>query len=263
MTTNEPLNAIERSFRDAVCEEVTLVQSGIERYIVNSPFHFEDGDHFVVLLKRIDGDWTLTDEGHTFMHLSYDVPQFDQGNRWSIIERALAGSGVENSDGEILLPVPGEDFGDALFTFLQALTRVSDVTYLSREHVRNTFMEDFKSLIIDTGSTGRFEIELDYHSPLHDPELNYPVDARINGSADRPALVFAVGNNDQCRDATIILNRWESWGERFHSVAIFRDQTEISRTVLARFSDVVDNQYSSLDSARERLDSYLSDALRH
>lgn len=263
MTTNEHSNVIERSFRDAVCEEVTLVQSGLDRYIVNAPFHFEDGDHFVVLLKRISGEWALSDEGHTFMHLSYDVPQFDQGNRWSIIERVLTGSGVENRDGEIFLPIPGQEFGDALFTYLQTLTRVSDISYLSRELVRNTFMEDFRSFMIETGSKGDYQVELDFHNSAHDPELRYPVDAYINGGTERPALAFAIGNNDQCRDATIILNRWENWGESFHSIAVFRDQTDISRTVLARFSDVVDNQYSSLDSARERLESYLADALKH
>lgn len=261
MNSSEQSRMIERSFKDAVCEEVSLVQSGLERYIVHSPFHFEDGDHFVVLLKRSVGEWVLSDEGHTFMHLSYDMPQFDRGSRWEIIERLLAASGANNRDGEILLPVLEDNFGNALFTYLQTLTRISDTSFLSREQVRNTFIEDFRTFMIETGSTGDYHVELDFHNTAHDLELRYPVDAYIKGSTDRPALAFAIGNNDQCRDATIILNRWETWGESFHSIAVFRDQTDISRTVLARFSDVVENQYSSLDSARDRLDGYLADAL--
>jgi hypothetical protein len=193
------------------------------------------------------------------MHVSYDVPEFDRGSRRAIIDRVLAGLGVEDAQGELRLRIPAGRFGDALFSYLQAITRITDVSFLARERVRTTFLEDFRELV--QGAAPNREVKFTFTHPVHDREGRYPVDAYVNGTAGRQILAFAISNDDQCRDATITLYRWESWGERFHPVAVFRDQTEINRVVLARFSDVAERQFSSLETARERLPSYLSDLL--
>ncbi len=250
---------IESAFKSSVCEEVELVSEGIDRYLVHVPFTFEDGDHFVVLLKRENGHWLLTDEGHTYLHLSYDVPDFDRGTRRAIVDRVLAGLGMEDVEGELRLRIPERRYGDALFSYLQAITRITDVTFLNRERVRSTFFEDFQEVVREAAH--QRHVEFGYAHPIHDPEKRYPVAARVNGTTARQVLMFAIGNDEQCRDATITLYRWESWGERFHPVAVFRDQTEINRMVLARFSDVAERQFSSLETARERLARYLEDVL--
>lgn len=251
---------IEREFKASVCEGVEVVSEGLNRYLVHVPFTFEDGDHFVVLLKQENGHWLLTDEGHTFMHVSYDVPEFDRGSRRSIVDRVLAGLGIEDREGELRLRIPESRYGDALFSYLQAITRITDVSFLNRERVRATFSEDFQELVRQAALNR--EVQFGYAHPIHDQEGRYSVDARINGTTGRQVLMFAISNDEQCRDATITLYRWESWGERFHPVALFRDQTEINRMVLARFSDVAERQFSSLETARERLARYLEELLR-
>lgn len=248
---------IERAFKESVCEEVELAAEGIDRYLVHVPFTFDDGDHYVILLKRDDGQWVLSDEGHTFMHVSYDVPEFDRGTRRSIVDRVLAGLGIEDQQGELRLRIPEGKYGDALFSYLQAITRITDISFLKRERIRTTFVEDFQELVKEAAANR--EVVLGYAHPEHDPERRYLVDARINGTASRQVLMFGISNDDQCRDATITLYRWESWSERFHPVAVFRDQTEINRVVLARFSDVAERQFSSLETARDRLRTYLTD----
>ncbi|MBC8099611.1 MAG: hypothetical protein H7Y11_09215, partial [Armatimonadetes bacterium] len=88
----------------------------------------------------------------------------------------------------------------------------------------------------------------------------YPVDAVVN-HRDVPLYVFAINGNDRCRDATIKLHTYRSWGIRFHSVTIFENQQDIARSVLARFSDVADKQFSSLISSEPQIKRYLAEQL--
>ena len=238
-----------------MCAQIEIAAHGVDQYLVHTPFLFADGDHYVVLLKQSSTGFVLTDEGHTFMHLSYDVPQFDQGTRGSIIDRVLANYRIENNQGELLLTISDNRYGDALFSYVQAITRITDVSFLARERVRSTFLEDFHELVRNAAANR--EVTVNYAHPIHDPEKRYQIDARINGHAGRQALLFGIPNDSHCRDATVILNRWERWGERFASIAVFQDQTEINRIVLARFSDVAERQFSSLDTALDRLPVYL------
>jgi len=70
---------IEQDFQKKVCDEVRLLPEGLMRYIVEHPFAFDDGDHYIVILKNVAGEWELSDEGHTIMHLSYEGLDLNKG----------------------------------------------------------------------------------------------------------------------------------------------------------------------------------------
>ena len=85
------VEAIEHDFKQKVCEQLRLASEGIDRFRVFTPFLFEDGDHLAIVLRRENGRWILSDEGHTFMHLTYDIDERDlqRGTRQKInLERA-------------------------------------------------------------------------------------------------------------------------------------------------------------------------------
>lgn len=255
---------IIRAFKESACGEIDLSSSGLNRYLVDVPFTFTDGDHFVVILRQEDQKWVLSDEGHTFMHLSYDLrdKEYEKGNRRKKIDEVLAQYQIEDKNGELILTIPEGRYGDALFTFVQAITRITDISFLERELVKDTFREDFNALVANKSKeVGIRNVNFGYTHPTFDPQRKYPIDARLNGSPSQQIFVFGIGNNDQCQTATIILYQWEKWQERFQSIAIFRDQTEINKTYLARFSDVAGRQLSSLDSAKERLPRYFTELL--
>ncbi len=253
--------SVEQQFREKVSKEIRLAQEGVERFRVFTPFLFDDGDRLAIVLKKEGDRWVLSDEAHTYMHLTYAVDEKDlqRGTRQKIISNVLSTFQIHDRDGELVLAVPEEQYGDALYSFVQALLKITDVTYLTRERVRSTFMEDLQRLLSETVPEDRRAF--DWHHPQYDPQGMYLVDCRINGSA-RPTFVYGLPNDGKTRDSTIALLQFEKWGLDFRSMAIFEDQEAINRKVLARFTDVCEKQFSSLGSNRDRITRFLEESLR-
>ncbi len=251
---------IELDFKRKLTDQVRLAGEGIDRYRVLTPFRFDDGDHLVIVLKRELGRWILSDEGHTLMHLTYDLDEreLQRGTRQKVIAGALEAFSVQDRQGELVLPVPADDYGDALYSFVQALLKITDVSFLTRETVRSLFMEDFRAFMAEHVPEPRRAF--DWHDPVLDPAGIYPVDCRVNGLA-RPLFVFALPSDDRVRDATITILQFEKWGTTFQSIGIYEDQESVNRKAVARFTDVVEKQYSSLAGNKDRIAQNLRETL--
>ena len=250
------VKTITQNFRQKVCDQVRVEAEGVDRYRVFTPFLFEDGDHLVIVLKHEDGKWLLSDEGHTFMHLTYDLDEKDlrSGGRQKIISNALAAFSIEDRNGELVLSINNEQYGDALYSYVQALLRISDVSYLSRERVRSTFMEDVREFVEEQIPKGHVQVE--WHDQTHDPDSRYTADYMIE-SPSGPILIYALANDDRVREATINLLMFEKWGLKVRSIGIFEDQEEINRKTLAKFSDVCEKQFSNFHGNKDRLLKYV------
>ena len=250
------IKSIEQDFIDKVSAKVRVLPDGRDRFRVFTPFRFDDGDHIAILLKKEQGRWLLSDGGHTYMHLTYDIDDqlLQSGTRKQIISKALSMFDVEDRGGELIREVSDGDYGEALYDFAQALLRIADVSYLSRERVRSTFMEDFRTLLHENVPKSR--MCLDWSDPERDPQGNYKVDCRINGMQE-PLFVFALSSDNKTRDATIALHQFKEWGLPFRSLGIFKNRGNTSRKVRERFSDVCDKVFYSLILNYASIQEYL------
>jgi hypothetical protein len=244
-----------RDFREKVSAEIDVEPEGLDRFVVYTPFMFDDGDHFVVLLRKYGERWMLTDEGHTFMHLSYGDVDLDSGARAKVIDQALASYRITRDRGELRVLVPDEQYGDALFSFVQAITRITATALWTRERVAGQFFEDLRTTVEQIVPAGRLKTE--YFDPATDPDGLYRVDFVVNQSP-RPCYIFAVANDHHAEQATIACYHYERNKVRFSPIVVYEDQTQINRRSLARLSAVVGKQFPSL-AEKDRMTKYLQE----
>lgn len=254
------VDTIAADFRSKVCEQVRVVAEGQQRFRVFTPFLHDDGDHLTIVLKAEKGGWVLTDEGNTYMRLTYDIAEADlrKGTRGKLIANLLAEYSIRDREGELVVPCQEGSFGNCLYSFIQGLVRIGDVCFLSREKVRSLFYEDLMAFL--SASIPEERRVFKWHDSKNDPDAKYAVDCRVN-HMQKPVMIFALQNDDQVATATISLLQFERWGLRHLGLGVFQDQESINRKTLARFSDVCEKQFSSLASNKDRIKNYLHELM--
>ena len=243
-------DALQRLLCERLCEDVHLTKRPDGTVMLRTHFEFPDGDRFPIHVSELGtGGLRLSDRGHTLMHISYDhdIDSFLEDTRAHLLERTMAETGLEWDGGAFRFDTSIERLPEAIFRFGQALTRVYDLTFLTRSNVRSTFYDDLAALL--TSLVDADKIQRDYlPEGVRNPEA-YLVDYRIEGKSDTPLFLYGVPNRDKVRLTTIMLSYFHRHGLAFESIIVFENQTEIPRLDLARLSDVGGEMVSSLESS--------------
>ncbi len=243
------VNALQDRLCASLCEEVRVTERSDGALMLRTRFEFPDGDRYPIrVLECGDGGVRLSDCGHTLMHISYehDIDAFVTGPRGQLIEQISVECGVEWSGGAFHIDTPVDDLPSAIFRFGQALTRVYDLTFLSRSSSKSTFYDDLADML-------RGMIDSEKIAPEYVPEDvpnadAYRVDYCIEGRNDRPLFLYGLPNRDKVRLTTIMLSHFHRHALEFASLLVFQDQSAIPRLDLARLSDVGGEMISSLDA---------------
>lgn len=257
------LDEIVSDFRRRLSTEVELRPYGRGLRQILTPFTLADGDVVSVFLKKDGERWTITDDGNTWMQLSYAYDSDDRSPEIpecrAAIARAISEFGIEDHDGEWTVPVEGAGFGDALLSMIQGILKVSDAAFLSTEVAKARFVDGVRTLL--RGAAPENSAEFDWADPERDPRRLYTVDCRIEGQSS-PLFVYALVDDGKTRDATIALQRFRQWGVPFRAMGIFDRRESIRNDVLLRFSDVCSTQFSGLAVNRDAIISHLTDRVR-
>lgn len=242
--------ALQTLLCQRLCEDVQVQERPDGALMLHTNFQFPDGDRYPIhLCQPAAGGLRLSDRGHTLMHISYehDIDAFLEGTRGIALERIISQAGLhwDGDSGALCLDTAPERLPEALFNFGQALTRVYDLTLLSRSNVVSTFDEDLNSLLFTIIDEER--IERNYQPSVPNGE-HYLVDYHIKRKSDTPLFLYGVPNRDKARLTTIMLSHFHRHKLHFASIIVFANQSELPRTDLARLSDVGGEMVSSLAS---------------
>ena len=223
---------------------------------VLTPFQFEDGDELVIVLKKEGERWLLSDEAHTIGTSPTILMKnfFIAVHAGSLSLKHFPCLKLKIAMEKLILDVSDESYGEALYDFVQALLKITDVSYLSREQVRSTFMEDFRALLYDKVSERR--MTFDWWDQDHDPERVYTVDCRINGMP-KPIFVYALSSGSKALTAAWALHQFEEWGIPFRSLGILEDKSVMTRKEFAIFRNVWGMYYTGIDESREQIEHFL------
>ena len=240
---------LERLLCERLCASVRIHRRSDDVLMLESPFTFPDGDHVPIYLSEtVSGGIVLSDRGHTLMHISYDhdVDSFYEGARATLREQIVRESGIEEDRGIFSMETPPDQVAAALFWFGQALTKIHDLTFLSRDRVSSTFYEDLRSLLFTL--LDEENVDTDYVPPDVPNGTSHPVDYHFEGKNGRPVFLYGVPGRDKARLTTIMLSHFLLHGLTFESVIVFADQQEIPRLDLARLTNVSGTAVASLDA---------------
>ena len=243
---------LEKLLCERLCAEVRIHRREDDVLMMESPFTFPDGDHFPIYLSETAaGGVKLSDRGHTLMHVSYehDVELFYEGARASLREQIVRESGIEEDEGIFSIETPPDQVAGALFRFGQALTKIHDLTFLSRERVASTFYEDLRGLVFTI--LDEEVVETDYIPPEVPDANHYPVDYRFEGKDGRSVFLYGIPGRDKARLTTIMLSHFLLHRVPFESVIVFADQQEIPRLDLARLTNVAGTAVASLEAEHD------------
>lgn len=241
--------------KKSICGDVQVTRVGDNRFAIDTSFGFDDGDSYVIVLKKTGDEWYFTDEGHTLMHLSYnDLDDLlYNGQRNTQFQSILDKHSIEDLDGELRLYTTDEDYGMSLSMFIQILDKITTLTMVSKKDaVAAMFMDDFrKSMTQMFGDKCMFS----YHDEIRDSDKKYIVDCYID--AEKPILIFALVTDYKCKDAIITCMKFKEWRIPFVSIGVFQESEKISRKVQAQSMDTFDKQFSTLGSATGGLSEYM------
>ena len=243
---------LEKALCERLCSNVRLHKRDDGSLMLDAPFRFPDGDRYPIYMSEgRSGGVVLSDQGHTLMHVSYehDVAAFYDGPRAALREQIVREAGIEEKEGVFSIEAPVDDIAEALFTLGQALTKIFDLTFLSRSRVSSLFYEELQAVLYSMVEEEK--VQKDFVPTEVPDHSNYPVDFCLEGKDDRPVYLYGVPNRDKARLTTIMLSHFLLHKLSFESVIVFSNQQEIPRADVARLTNVCGTAVSSLEATND------------
>lgn len=140
--TGDVLDLLKQQY----CSDLELEERSLNKYMIHTGYTYPDGDELHILLEKQDDAWCFTDDGHTMMWLSYSDFELTDTRR-SLLEKTLRSNNVRIDDGVLYVSCSNRDYdrlGACLRSMIQTEIQLTDLQYLEKDVVRDTFNEDLR-----------------------------------------------------------------------------------------------------------------------
>jgi hypothetical protein len=124
-------------------DKTTLRQVNNTWVEITTPYLDRHNDYIQIYVKRSDGGFVLTDDGHIIDDLELSGCKLESQKRRDLLKQTLNGFGVQLRDERILeIHASGDKFALRKHSLVQAMLAVNDLFYLAVPVVASLFYED-------------------------------------------------------------------------------------------------------------------------
>ncbi|MFH1264522.1 MAG: DUF1828 domain-containing protein [Planctomycetota bacterium] len=170
---------------------------------ITTPFLDRHNDRLQIYVERRGERLRLTDDGYIIGDLESSGCLLDTPHRREMLQTILAGFGVREEDGELVVEASERDFPKKKHSLLQAMLTVNDMFMTARHRVSRLFFDDVV----------RF---LDAHEVRYTPSIEFTgrsgfvhkYDFVIPRSKKMPERILRAVNNPTRDSATSMIFSW-------------------------------------------------------
>jgi hypothetical protein len=131
------VNAYIEWLRQNICIEAI---NGV--YKITTPFLDRHNDRLQIYVKKSNGGFILTDDGHTITDLKLSGVEFTTEKRKQILHSILNGFGVRLIEDELIIEATPDNFPQKKHNFIQAVLSINDLFVMASPMVASIFRED-------------------------------------------------------------------------------------------------------------------------
>lgn len=256
------LAKVRALLKEQLASEVRLEMRSDGVLMLDTPFVFPDGDHYSIYFSmERDGNFMLSDKGHTIMHLSYkyDVdPLFEDKSQRKIMLQIVRNARIEVDEdaGTFWVKADAKSLPETIFRFGQALTKIYDMSFIARYQraVKDAKLEtrsqkskpisqtEFDSAIQLTlrEALGSRRFIRNFSPKLPQlPRCKYTVDYKFNGKRGDPVFLYGINSSDKANKAMISLGYFHQMSLKFDNLVILRDEYCIKNKEKDQLRDAV------------------------
>lgn len=138
----EEISLLIDQYRAWLKEKTVLREINNDYLEITTPFVDRHNDLIQIYTRRENGEYLLTDDNYTIDDLAMAGCHLDTPKRQEILKTILAGFGVKNDKGALVISATKNNFSLQKHNLIQAILSVNDLFYCAESYVKNMFLED-------------------------------------------------------------------------------------------------------------------------
>lgn len=159
-------------------------------YAISAPVEWMNGDKVRFFARIEGGRGRLEDDGSTIFELEGSGVEISTGNRRLLLGQLLEEYSVEFDEDEVLFKTPwvaANEVAKLVPQFSAFMTRVQDLSFLSRDRVESTFKEDLANALRSNAGAG---VQVHLNMPPVDSLPVYVADIVIKSQVGKTVAIF-------------------------------------------------------------------------